>query len=181
MIPLPEPDRLGLRSSLQHRGASEFQILDEGDAIAVSQHGAVGILNDARAVGDISLGGLGPFKATGDAFPFVGMFKDFIEGAFGTGGMGHRGKKLLQHDEGYKHREEKDFYHKALIPKELKRTEKELLIAILHELFTATLGSGRRIIFSVFSFRGLILDPPWVPGLCGDKSVYFQLHPWNTR
>jgi len=59
------------------------------DAITIGKHAAVGIFDDARAVGNVSLVSLGPFKGAGDALPFIGMFKDFIEGAFGTGGMGH--------------------------------------------------------------------------------------------
>lgn len=91
MIPLPQANRLGLGTTLEHRGAAELQILDENDAIAIGEDGAVGILDDSGSLGNLFFR---PFKAAGDTLPFVGVFKDFIKGAFGAGWFGHKFRVL---------------------------------------------------------------------------------------
>jgi len=86
MIPVNELDRLRLGAPLEHGRTAELEILNEDHAIAVGEHGAVGILHDAGALGNLLFRSL---KSACDALPLVGMGNHFLHRAFGTGGMGH--------------------------------------------------------------------------------------------
>jgi len=89
MIPVDELDRLRLRSSLEHLSAAKLQILDQDDAVAIGEHIAMGILDDATRLRSLRLGLLGPFESAGDTLPLVGVSDHLIHGAFGAGWVGH--------------------------------------------------------------------------------------------
>ena len=90
MVAIYEADGLGFGTALEHGGTAEFQIFDEDDAIAISEDIAVGVFDDARAVGDFGCGFARPFVAAGDAFPFVGKFQNVVHLAHRAGRFTHK-------------------------------------------------------------------------------------------
>lgn len=91
MVAIDEFDALGLGAALDDLGGTlEFEVLDEGDDVAVGEDVAVGILDDARdGLGFALLAG--PFVAAGHAFPVVVVIEDIGHFTGRTDGFAHRG------------------------------------------------------------------------------------------
>jgi hypothetical protein len=71
VIAIHQADGFGLRATLDYLvAAAQFQILDQDNTIAVREHVAMGILDDARNFRCIRLGFARPLVTAGDAFPF---------------------------------------------------------------------------------------------------------------
>jgi hypothetical protein len=70
MIAVDESDVLGLGTGFQNLCSAEFQVFDDGDAVPVGEHVAMGVFYDAGGFGS---GFLGPLVSAGGAFPVVGM------------------------------------------------------------------------------------------------------------
>ena len=96
VITVDEADILGLGAAFERAGAAtQFEVFDEDDGIAVGQDGPVGILDDARAVCGRSalpeyFSSLFPFMPAGRAFPDCGMRDDFGHRAFRANGRRKR-------------------------------------------------------------------------------------------
>ena len=98
VISVDEADVLGLGAALERAGAAtQFEILNEYDRIAIGEDGTVGIFDDARAFfGRSALpyfgGRLLPFMSAGCAFPNLCVRDDFGHRAFGARGRqrGHQ-------------------------------------------------------------------------------------------
>lgn len=85
MVAVDEADGLRFGADFEHFGRTlEFEILDHRDDVAVRQHIAVGILDDAFACGGIGFFGTGPLVATGLAFVMVRVTKDICHRAKGA-------------------------------------------------------------------------------------------------
>ena len=75
----PSTRRIGLDFDppLSTCRAAEFQVLDQDDAVAVGEHVAVGVLDDARAGGGFGRGGALPLVTARHAFPFCRGLQHF--------------------------------------------------------------------------------------------------------
>lgn len=90
MVAVDEFDALGLGAAFDDLGgAFEFQVLDEGNDVAIGEDGAVGVLDDAGGGG---LGFAGPFVSAGHAFPMVGVVEDIGHFTGRADGFVHRGR-----------------------------------------------------------------------------------------
>ncbi len=88
VVAVNQADTLCLGSAFEHAGAAaQFQVFDQDDGVAVGQHVAVGVFDDAGCLGCFFLW---PFVTAGGAFPVIGMAEDVFEGAGRAGGRFHR-------------------------------------------------------------------------------------------
>ena len=78
VIAVLEADGFGFRAAFEHLGAAQLQVLDENHTVAIGQHGAVGIFDDAGGLGGFSCGGAFPFMSrtpSGQGFPELRSFR----------------------------------------------------------------------------------------------------------
>ena len=94
MVAVDEADVAGLGADLQILATLELQLLDEGDAVAVDEDVAVGILHHSSAVAAIigvgSVAFAGPLVAADGALKVLGGGEDVGHGA-DRAGVGHGG------------------------------------------------------------------------------------------
>ena len=90
VVAVAQADGLGLGAALEHLRAAELQVFDQDDAIAVSKHIAVGILDDARASGSFGRGFARPFVTASDTFIAFGVFQNLGHLAHRAGRFAHK-------------------------------------------------------------------------------------------
>ena len=91
MIALHQADGFGFRSAFEHlRPAAQFQILDQDDTVAVREHVAVGVLDDADGVRCIRPGFTRLFVTAGDALMAFRIFQHLGHLAHRTGRFAHK-------------------------------------------------------------------------------------------
>ena len=69
MVAFPQPDGFGFGSALEHLRAPQLEVLDQDDAVAVREHGAMGVPDNARGLGLVRLGFARPLVTARGAFP----------------------------------------------------------------------------------------------------------------
>lgn len=85
MVAVDEADGLGFGADFEHFGRTfELEILDHRDDVAIGEHIAVGVLDDALACGGIGFFSKGPLVATGLAFVMIRVTKDICHRAKGA-------------------------------------------------------------------------------------------------
>ena len=92
MVAVHQADGPGFRAHLEHLGgALEFQVLDHRDDVAVREHVAVGVPDDALHRGFVGGGGDFPLVAAGEAFMVRGVRENLGHFTKGAGGLAHAG------------------------------------------------------------------------------------------
>ena len=93
MVAVLQTDIFGFGAGFQNlRPASELEVLDERHRVALDEHGAIGVLDDARRFRGFLFR---PLVSAGGAFPFVGMSNDIFESAGRAGGRRHEGRSEI--------------------------------------------------------------------------------------
>ena len=96
MVAFPQPDGFGFGSALEHLCAPQLEILDQDDAVAVREHGAVRIPDDARGLGLVRLGFARPLVAARGAFPLFRGIQNLGHLTHRTGRFAH-GPEIRDH------------------------------------------------------------------------------------
>ncbi len=74
MVTIDETNGLGFRAYFENlRGALELQIFDHRHDVSVSEHGTIGIFDDAIRVWRVNLNFFRPFMTAGHALEAVGV------------------------------------------------------------------------------------------------------------
>ena len=89
MVAFAEADGLGFGAAFEDLGAAEFQVFDQDDAVAVGEDVAVGVLDDAGAIGGFGFGCLVPFVTAGGAFVARRVVQNIGHLAHRAGGLAH--------------------------------------------------------------------------------------------